>query len=100
MQLSLQDTQNRAILEESILLKHFGGNVIFSTPIHDKCPLLNEHLFHNYFVRIFVGISFASYEISCPCLLYNVHINNLYQNLFTLAAGVKNQLNLDNLIAI
>ncbi len=55
----------------------FGGNVIFSAPNKDiapifcvQIPLINEHLFCKYFVRLSVGNAtkgFATYGCFHPC---------------------------------
>ncbi len=62
----------------SVCQPRLGGNVIFSAPNLDiapiffvQIPLINEHLFCNYFVRLSVGNDtkgFATYGCFHPCL--------------------------------
>ena len=61
----------------SVCQPRLGGNVIFSVPNWDiaiiffvQIPLLNEHLFCKYFVRLSVGNAtkcFATYGCFHPC---------------------------------
>ena len=63
----------------SVCQPRLGGNVIFSAPNWDiapiffvQIPLINEHLFCKYFVRLSVGNAtkgFATYGCFHPCLL-------------------------------
>ena len=64
----------------SVCQPRLGGNVIFSAPNWDiapffyvQIPLINEHLFCKYFVRLSVGNAtkgFATYGCFHPCCFY------------------------------
>ncbi len=67
-------------------------NVIFLAPFQCKClkvlvqiPLINERLFYNYFFRLSVGNSFATYGHTRPYLLsfsfcFNIEFVNVSSN--------------------
>ena len=67
----------------SVCLSGLGGNVIFSAPNRDiapiflvQIPLINEHLFCKYFVRLSVCNAtkgFATYGCFHPCLNNDLH---------------------------
>ncbi len=84
----------------SVCPSGLGGNVIYQPLIEIslhfcvQIPLINEHLFGNYFVRLSVGNAtkgFATYGCFHPCFLYNN--NRLYvQNVFFLINTLINRL--------
>ena len=73
----------------SVCQPRLGGNVIFSAPDWDiapiffvQIPLINEHLFCKYFVRLSVGNAtkgFATYGCCHPCLYYKWTKKSMFQ---------------------